>query len=233
MKIGKIILIIVLIIVIYNSYWLIEKSGTVVSDLETDGFLKFGNIQKGQVLAYLPEGYKFLNYQYEINGCSISTFHRDVTSSQYIFKTKYPVYTYLVYHNKGPQLSVCRGSHKSVPFLYSLPETINGNEGDSYIFNCDLVHAGAINTFGDKRKVQQYKIAHISDMDKLITLHNVFKSKKGNCDISCGYEIFCRKVSLIFCFIINHLFTPYLQSKKKSLINDILVRIYGRSFYSI
>ena len=41
-----------------------------------------------ELLKHLPKDYVFLNYEYEIKGRTLSTFHRDVTSSQYEFNTK-------------------------------------------------------------------------------------------------------------------------------------------------
>jgi len=35
---------------------------------------------KRQILKRLPPGYRFLDYTYTIDGCTLSTFHRDVTS---------------------------------------------------------------------------------------------------------------------------------------------------------
>ena len=81
-----------------------------------------------------------------------------VTSSQYIFNTKYPVYTYIKYYNNGPHISLCPGSHKIVPFNFNKAKIINGNKNDGYLFNCDLIHAGAMNNYKEERLVMQYKI---------------------------------------------------------------------------
>ena len=80
-------------------------------------------------------------------------------ASQYIFKTKYPIFTYIEYFNKGPVLSVCSGSHRTVPFLFQRAQTIyNNNSQIGILFNCDLIHAGALNNLGNKRHAVQYKI---------------------------------------------------------------------------
>ena len=66
-------------------------------NINKDGLILMDRPTADQVLEQLPEGYKFLNYRYTIEGCTLSTFHRDVTSSQYIFETKHPVYTFITY----------------------------------------------------------------------------------------------------------------------------------------
>ena len=96
------------------------------ASLDEDGFAILGKVKNEHCLNILPKGYKFINYKYSIKGCSLSTFHRDVTSSQYIFKTKYPIYTFARYLNTGPHISVCPGSHKTAPFLFSNPYSICG-----------------------------------------------------------------------------------------------------------
>jgi len=225
------IVLIILMVVIYYSIELQHKKHK--TSLEKDGFVKLGNIPRGSVLKYLPNNYVFIDYIYTIKGCSLSTFHRDVTSSQYIFKTKHPTYTYIRYHNTGPHLSVCPGSHKTTPYLFSIPVTITGKKHDSYLFNCDLVHAGAINSFGKKRYVEQYKIVHQEDLEKLGHLKGIRKHKIGECNISLPYEIFTRKLSIYFSYLSNHILTPYLQKNNNNLVNKIMIYCYGRSFYNM
>ena len=227
-----IILFIFFVIIIYFSIETRLKNKK--TDLEKDGFLCLGSIKKKEdVLKYLPPGYVFMDYIYTIKGCSLSTFHRDVTSSQYIFKTKYPTYTYIKYYNKGPHLSVCPKSHKTTPFLVNNPVTIYGDKKDSYLFNCDLVHAGAINTFGHRRYIKQYKIVHRHDLEKLKHLNGIKKHKTGDCNISLSYEIMTRKCSVYFSYLINHVLTPFLQKNNNGFFNKMLIYFYGRSFYNV
>jgi hypothetical protein len=148
-------------------------------NLETDGFILMDRPIADKVLEKLPEGYTFLDYRYTIEGCTLSTFHRDVTSSQYIFKTKHPVYTFITYDYDGPALSVCPGSHQTAPFLMNRPVIINSN---SVLFNCDVVHAGSLNLDKKPRRAIQYKIAHRDDLEKLKHLDGIDKVKKGDCD---------------------------------------------------
>ena len=196
-------------------------------NLERDGFILMDRPSKKQVLEQLQDGYEFLNYKYSINGCTLSTFHRDVTSSQYVFKTEHPVYTFITYEYDGPTLSVCPGSHATVPLLVSSPITIRAN---SVLFNCDLVHAGALNLEHKPRKAVQYKIAHRDDIGKLKHLDGIDKVKEGVCE-KRQFDIFYRKLSLTFSYIINHHLTPYLQNKESNLLCKLIGE--QRCFYNV
>ena len=198
-------------------------------DLYNDGFLLMNHPTKMDILNQLPPGYQFLNYKYTIEGCTLSTFHRDVTSSQYVFKTKHPVYTFITYEYEGPALSICPGSHRTVPLLMSSPVTVNAN---SVLFNCDVVHAGSLNLEKRPRKAVQYKIAHIDDIHKLKHLIGIDKLKNGDCDKRNNptLDTLYRKLSLTFSYIINHHMTPYLQNRE----SNILCKLLGeeRCFYN-
>jgi|SRR5210317_231744 len=198
-------------------------------NLETDGFILMDRPTADKVLEKLPEGYTFLDYRYTIEGCTLSTFHRDVTSSQYIFKTKHPVYTFITYNYDGPALSVCPGSHQTAPFLMNRPVIINSN---SVLFNCDVVHAGSLNLDKKPRRAIQYKIAHRDDLEKLKHLDGIDKVKKGDCDKRNNpvLDTLYRKLSLTFSYIINHHLTPYLQNRE----NNFLCKLLGeeRCFYN-
>ena len=220
-----------LIIVLMLIYAMERKAPTSYKPkLKKDGFLLMNHPDKDEILNKLPDGYVFLDYKYTINGCTLSTFHRDVTSSQYIFKTKHPVYTFITYEYDGPALSVCPGSHLSTPILYSRPLTVNAN---SVLFNCDVVHAGSMNIEKKSRKAVQYKIAHKDDIEKLKHLNGIRKEKSGDCNKrnSVALDILYRKLSLIFSYIVNHHMTPYLQDRK----SNILCKLIGeeRCFYNV
>lgn len=226
------------IIIIYILYLLIycieTKYNNKKTSLYNDGFIVFNNINNDDVLKYLPENYQFLNYSYTIKGCTLSTFHRDVTSSQYIFNSKYPIYTYIVYKNKGynPLLSVCPKTHKTVPMSYSLPINIYGDYNTSILFNCDLLHAGSLNNLGNLRYAKQYKIIHKDDLCILKHLNNVHTLKIGECNISKNYEYISRKISMLFPYFFNHVLTSYLQEKQDNVLGLILTKIYGQNFYN-
>ena len=199
-----------------------------VPTLKEDGFMLVEHPTKQEVLEQLPKGYEFLDYKYTIEGCTLSTFHRDVTSSQYIFKTKYPVYTFITYEYNGPALSVCPGSHKTAPLLFSRPVMVNAK---SVLFNCDLVHAGSLNLDKKPRRAVQYKIAHRDDHEKLKHLGGINKLKRGNCDkMNPKLDTLYRKLSLTFSYVINHHMTPYLQNRE----SNILCKLVGeeRCFYN-
>jgi len=199
-----------------------------VTTLEEDGFIVMEHPTKRHIIEQLPKGYEFLDYKYTIEGCTLSTFHRDVTSSQYIFKTKHPVYTFITYEYDGPALSVCPGSHKTAPLLFSRPVIVNAK---SVLFNCDLVHAGSLNLDRKPRRAVQYKIAHRDDHEKLKHLGGINKLKRGNCDkMNPTLDTFYRKLSLTFSYIINHHMTPYLQNRE----SNILCKLVGeeRCFYN-
>ena len=234
-----ILIIILFIILSYCIYLGYETNETNIIDksLEKDGYITIQNSNKPtDGLKYLKDGYVVMNYKYVIKGCTLQTFHRDVTSSAYVFNTKHPTYTYITYKNKGPILSVCSGSHNSTPFLWNRPHTVvnNTNNNMGILFNCDLVHAGAINDLKEKRFATQYKIVHKDDLDKLSDLNNIYKVQSGNCtDTSFARDIILRKLSLYACYPINHIFTPYLQSDQKNIINKLAIFIFGKSFYNL
>lgn len=228
---------IIILFIVYSLFSLIYFKETYYNNentsLDKDGFIVFNNINNEDVLKYLPENYQFLDYSYTIKSCTLSTFHRDVTSSQYIFKSKYPIYTYILYKNKGnnPLLTVCPNSHKTVPFSYSIPININGDYNTSVLFNCDLLHAGALNDLGNLRYAKQYKIIHKDDLDILKHLSNVHTEKIGNCKISKKLEYISRKISILYPYFFNHVLTSYLQEKQDNILG-VIIEMYGQNFYN-
>jgi hypothetical protein len=219
---------IVLLLIIVLFLYTIEQYASVsyIPTLQKDGFIILENPSKKEVLRRLPSGYVFLDYTYSIEGCTLSTFHRDVTSSQYIFKTKHPVYTFITYDYMGPALTVCPGSHKTTPFVFSRPVIVDAN---SVLFNCDVVHAGSLNPEKKPRRAVQYKIAHVSDLPKLKHLQGIKKVKRGDCSNHTINTLY-RKLSLIFSYVINHHMTPYLQNRESSLLCKLIGE--ERCFYN-
>lgn len=223
----------IIVILVYITYFLYE---TIHKDKE-DKFKKNGFIilqNKNDIYKHLSNDYKFLNYKYTIKGCTLQTFHRDVTSSQYILETKYPIYTYIEYYNKGPVLSVCPGSHITVPFLYNKAVTLYNNKSKiGIMFNSDLVHAGALNNLGKERYAIQYKIAHKDDIEKLKHLNNINKVANNDCSNNNYIKNYIlRKLSLLFCYPINHIFTKYLQNEQNNILSDFLIKLMGKKFYN-
>lgn len=221
------VLVLILVLILMFT-WLSEidyPEGAARASLERDGFEV---VEPSKVLNRLPKGYQFLDYKYTIEGCTLSTFHRDVTSSRYVFGTKHPVYTYITYDYADAPLCVCPGSHKSTPWLWSPPVRV---DAPWILFDCDLVHAGSMNPNHKPRKAVQYKIAHVDDISKLKHLHGIDTTKIGRCDkTNFVTDFILRKLSLLFSYPINHVFTGHLQYRK----NSALCKLIGedRCFYN-
>jgi ectoine hydroxylase-related dioxygenase (phytanoyl-CoA dioxygenase family) len=170
------------------------------------------------ILHQLPKEYVFIDYVYKINNVALSTFHRDVTSSQHNYNTTYPVYTVILYKYTGDLLSVCPRSHKNYPFAWSSIYNISGKPGTVFLFDCDLLHAGQTNKCKD-REVLQYKLCHKDDLQKLNHLQGIHTEKTDICVLSYYNEIM-RKLSYYFEFPINYLFYPLMIKREDT--NNIL-----------
>jgi len=160
-----------LILFLYVTLYWIEvnenvNTSIITRSLEVDGFCCMFNhayiktqntpcvnLQR-DILQKLPHGYMFIDYIYKIENTSLSTFHRDVTSSQHIYKTKYPVYTAILYKYDGDFLSVCPGSNTTYPFVTSTILNISGKSGSVFLFDCELLHAGRINQCKKREVIQ-------------------------------------------------------------------------------
>lgn len=179
------------------------------------------NLQR-DILQKLPPGYIFIDYIYKIENTSLSTFHRDVTSSKQIYKTQYPVYTAILYKYDGDFLSVCPGSNTTYPFVTSTILNISGKSGSVFLFDCELLHAGMINKCKN-REVIQYKLCHKDDLHLLSHLQNtrVYKTDINRLgliqDISISVS---RKMSYYFQLFINTFLYP-LMIKKQA--NDTII----------
>ena len=199
--------------------------------LEYDGVALLNSCDRDQVLQDLPAGYQFLDYRYSITGCSLSTFHRDVTSSPYLFKTKHPVYTLICYGTGGDLLSVVPGSHTSTPFVRGTARIIDSSQAKAVLFHCDVLHAGVISR-DPKRQAVQYKLAHREDLQLLADLQGIDVDKNETTSVPLPYEWVSRKLSLLFPYLVNHVFTRYLQRQDDSFLNRMLLSLFGRSFYN-
>ena len=178
---------------------------------------------KQDILAKLPPGYMFIDYIYKIQNSALSTFHRDVTSSQYIYKTKYPVYTAILYKYSGELLSFCPGSNKTYPFVGSRITNMYGKAGTVFLFDCDILHAGCDNNCIVKREVLQYKICHKDDLERLHELSSVNVTK---IEIDCKSTIWnkiMRKASYFFEMPINTFLYPLMIKRENT--NNIIGRI--------
>jgi len=175
---------------------------------------------KSDVLAILPTDYVFLDYIYTISGNSLSTFHRDVTSSSKIYNTEFPVYTMILYKTTGELLSFCPNSHNTYPFVWSNIVNITGKGGTVFVFNSELLHAGSTDNC-EKRYAIQYKICHRNDISKLSHLNGIRAKKDSDCSDSSLtkwiYRIF-RKCSYYFEMPINTFFYPIMIEKHEGVI---------------
>jgi hypothetical protein len=230
---------VILVFVLYIAYYnfeLVESYDTSVKTrtIADDGFCVLFDkhysdqthdypcikLQK-DILSRLPEGYTFIDYFYKIEDVALSTFHRDVTSSQRIYDTTYPVYTVILYKYDGELLSLCPGSHTSYPFVLSQITNINGKAGTVFLFDCDVLHAGRLNMC-KKREIVQYKVCHKDDLKKLGSLAGTKVVKKGHCEMSF-YNSIMRKLSYFFELPINSIFYPLMIRREKS--NSLIGKI--------
>jgi len=216
-----IMVIIIAVILIDTYYWFESDESTENSmrTLATDGFCCFHlddrdreeKDERVKALASLPPDYEFLDYEYLIHSAALSTFHRDVTSSQVLYGCAYPVYTLIVYEYEGDLLSICPASDKSYPFVWSRIVNLRGPKGTCILFNSEILHAGQPNQCRP-RFARQYKICHRDDRMKLAHLQGIRAKKDTPCvdDLSSRMK---RKISYYFAFLINHIFYPFLMRK--------------------
>ena len=191
--------------ILYNPRYAKETKDMPSTGLQTD------------ILRELPEGYQFMDYIYKIENNSLSTFHRDVTSSKSIFKTKYPVYTVILYKYDGELFSFCPRSNHTYPFVWSLITNVSGKKGTVFLFDSDLLHAGG-NPSGIKREVVQYKVCHLEDLERLRELSGVRMDKKelsGENSFSIS-NAFLRKASYFFEMPINYFCYPLMIKRQNS-----------------
>ena len=235
----KYIFIIFIFAVVYFLYYFTEREENVENvilkyNLEIDGICILYNPEyattktmshmlEQDLLRELPVGYMFIDYIYKIQNSALSTFHRDVTSSQYIYKTKYPVYTAILYKYSGELLSFCPGSNKTYPFVWSRITNISGKAGTVFLFDCDILHAGCDNNCIIKREVLQYKICHKDDLERLSELSKVNVTKT---EINCKSTIWnriMRKASYFIEMPINTFLYPLMIKRENK--NNIIGRI--------
>lgn len=229
-------IIVLVLILLYIIYYMIEYRECSVKastsrTIEKDGFTVFYcpdhlNIHSGprdklvkKTLEKLPKDYVFIDYVYKINNAALSTFHRDVTSSQQIYDTTYPTYTLILYKYDGCLLSLCPGSHASYPFVNSNIVNFHGKAGTCFLFNCDILHAGCLNHC-KYREVIQYKLCHNDDYPKLIHLHRINAQKDEKCRDNF-YVWTMRKLSYFFEFPINYIFYPFMMKKHEGILGKI------------
>jgi hypothetical protein len=226
MKKIQLFYIVIWIFIIYILYYSIEDFASIDTnyDISNDGICilydkdyclsnklptaKF----KHDILEKLPPGYEFLDYSYIIKNTSLSYFHRDVTSSQHIYNSKYPVYTCIIYKYDGDFLSLCPGSHSTYPFVTSRIVNISGKPGTAFLFDCNILHSGCKNSC-KKREIVQYKVCHKDDIYLFPHLINKHVEKNELCSMSF-YESCVKKMSYYFEFPINYILYPLMIDRK-------------------
>ena len=214
----SIIIAFLIVFILLHVYFFFESSESTENStrtLKVDGFCSFKiesrEDERNKTLASLPLDYVFLDYEYVIYSAALSTFHRDVTSSQVLYGCLYPVYTLIVYEYDGDLLSICPASERTWPFVWTRIVNLSGPKGTCVLFNSEMLHAGQPNQCRP-RFARQYKICHKDDIKKLAHLHGVRATKDAECidDLSSRTK---RKISYYFAFLINHVFYPFLMQK--------------------
>jgi len=237
-KIQYVVCFLLFIFIFYMCFYWIEYDEDSINSsktrtLETDGFcvlidkeylkttsLPYDKLET-DILNKLPPDYIFLDYIYKINNTALSTFHRDVTSSQIINNTKYPTYTCILYKYSGELLSLCPSSNKTYPFVTSNIVNISGEAGTVFLFDSNLLHSGMQNMCR-VREVIQYKLCHKDDLLVLKHLQGIRIEKSDDCEINY-YNYFMRKLSYYFELPINVIFYPLMIKRENE--NSILGKI--------
>jgi hypothetical protein len=204
------------------------------TDLQKDGFVTYtsnGQDFKLDTLLRLPPDYIFLNYSYTIQGTSLVTWHRDVTSGQQYFGTRYPTYTAILYLCSGDLLTVSPGSHRTFPFSYGAPLIIRGGIGTMVLFNADLLHAGAPNKLGNDRIAVQFKIAHADDLPFLTHLQGIHARKIESNNMYGFKDMVRRWFSWKFSWITNTALYPFMQRRHGGVMGA-LQYIANMDFYN-
>jgi len=196
--------------------------------MEKDGYIVLSP-EQGLTIDYLPEGYIFMDYTYALLGPPLFTYHRDVTSSKTVFKTKYPTYTMIQYEYDGNFLSVAPGSHAS--WTWGLPITLSGKKGTRILFDCDLLHGGVDCPGGVDRMAVQYKIIHEEDLPLLKHLEGTDIRKKGT-TVSSFTQWWMRITSYLFAVPIQWMFLPLLDRWHNGGLFGLLQRLVPINHYN-
>jgi hypothetical protein len=182
-----------------------------ITTLKEDGYVVWNGLDKEAARILLGPDYVFLDYEYTIRGCSLSTWHRDVTSGQRYWDTTHPTYTLIHYKYDGNFLSISPGSHNNFPYAHKRPIDISGPANTMVLFNADMLHAGMPNTVGAARHATQYKLVHRDDLANVAHLQGIRTVKKGK-SLQPWLEGVLRFLSFHGSFIINQ-FCPYFMIK--------------------
>ena len=174
-----------------------------MESIETDGYLVLSPDQ-APTIDHLPKGYVFMDYVYTLPGPPLFTYHRDVTSSKTVFKTKYPTYTMIQYEYEGNFLSVAPGSHAR------------------WTWGCPA---------GVDRMAKQYKIIHKDDLHILNHLSGTSVCKRGT-TVSSFTQWWMRITSYVFVVPIQWIFLPLLHRQYIGGIFGFLQRLVPINHYN-
>jgi len=100
---NTVLIIVITVLILYLIYYSEEKITKSPKNIMDSGFMYYEcnenlenlnviqkqNVIKEKVLSNLPIDYVFLDYYYYIKGCTLSTFHRDVTSGKHKISNLY------------------------------------------------------------------------------------------------------------------------------------------------
>ncbi len=208
------------------------------TDLSVDGYRVLHTATPGAmrstVLSQLPDGYEFLDYEYTIQGASLTTWHRDVTSGQQYQGTTHPTYTVIRYEYEGDLLTVIPRSHITFPFSIDRTQAINGTAGTTILFNADLLHAGAPNRVGTARVAHQYKVAHRADLSHLSHLAGIRATKTGDGAQMKGVDWAKRILSWQWAWFLNLPAVAYLLQDRQptGTVGALLQRAANQDFFN-
>jgi ectoine hydroxylase-related dioxygenase (phytanoyl-CoA dioxygenase family) len=128
----------------------------------------------------LGEEYMFQDYVWIIKKSSVHTCHRDNNGDFFNENQKHPSYTLLVYlENMDKCLGVVPQSHLEsgsygVNLINDPLVNLGCHEGDSIIFNANLIHVGTINDQDNHLRIQM-KVSHRDDIEVLNYYQNFNK----------------------------------------------------------
>jgi hypothetical protein len=199
--------------------------------IETDGYTQWRTNERNlqdDTRSLLGPDYVFLDYKYTIKGCSLTTFHRDVTSAQKFHGTQHPTYTLIQYHYDGDFLSICPKSHQQYPFAWCRPVNISGRRGTCVLFNADMLHAGMPNQVGGARHVVQYKIVHRDDLDKVAHLQSLHVTKEAGVESSWVW----RRLSYYNAWWLHILFAPLMERAYATGVSAVIQAAAPDRFYN-
>jgi hypothetical protein len=205
-----------------------------ITTLTHDGYITWNGTDKETARQVLGGDYVFLDYEYTIRGCSLSTWHRDVTSGQRYWQTAHPTYTLIHYKYNGDLLSISPHSHTDFPYAFRRPVDIVGPANTMVLFNADMLHAGMPNTAGDARHAVQYKLAHRDDVVHLTHLQGIrtVKDGRGQPAMAPWLEAMLRHASFFGSFVVNQFCARFMLRSYDDGFANWIQRLIPLRFYN-